>query len=81
SIAERRKRSCAFGGSLRASILLRPIMLHSITYEALLMKVLISVRDCIFKPVAGMAIAGEIWADGWAFAFILGISPCLEWFA
>jgi len=28
-----------------------------------------------------MAVAGEIRADGWAFAFILGISPCLEWLA
>ena len=28
-----------------------------------------------------MAVAGEIRTDGWAFAFILGISPCLEWLA
>ena len=26
-----------------------------------------------------MAVAGGIRTDGWAFAFILGISPCLEW--
>ena len=41
----------------------------------------LSIGVCIFEPAATIAVAGEIPTDGWAFAFILGISPCLEWLA